>query len=148
MEIPSAIGIFRATVGGGTWAAIVLGLVTHDKRWFAASALLGAMWFAADSLVARIFDPLMQFLLGWFQGDEDLPVELRPTVDDTIRLLEHHIENHAHRHVQIQAALRLADIYRAVYRDQDKAALVLEKVRMRFPDAAELQSEVRNLETG
>jgi len=141
METPSAIGIFRTTVSGGTWAAIMLGFVTHDKRWFAASALLGAMWFAADSLTARIFSPLMEFLLGWFQGDKDLPVEVRPTADDTIRLLEHHIENNADRHVQIQAALRLADIYRAVYRDHDKAALVLERVRARFPDAPELKPQ-------
>jgi len=139
--MPTAFGIFRTTLAGATWGSVLLAFVTHDKRWFAASALFGAMWFIADSLAGKIFAPLAEFVLGWMRGDQDLPVELRPTVDDTIRLLEHHIENHADRHVQIQAALRLADIYRAVHRDDEKAAQILEKVRSRFPDARELHVE-------
>ncbi len=41
----------------------------------------------------------------------------RPTLDDTIRLLESHLSQGASRSVEIQAAIRLEEIYRTVKQD-------------------------------
>src|SRR3954470_12756737 len=56
--MPTAFGILRTTLAGATWGSVFLALITHDKRWFAASALFGAMWFVSDALAGRVFLPL------------------------------------------------------------------------------------------
>ena len=139
MLIPTAGGIIRRSLGVATLVSAALAFAGVDRRWFAASAVFGATWWAWDTLAEYVFVPLAGLAARILEGGIDLPPpEVRPTLQDTVRLLHHHIEQHASREVQIQAALRLVDIYRGVYKDEDRAREVIALVRQRFPDAGEL----------
>ena len=132
---PGAVG--RVAFGVATVVTALVGLVA-DARWFAASAAFGGVWWAWDTLCDSVFAPLGRLLTGAFDGTSgvDEPPDL--TVDDTIRLLERHLaEDAVPRHVQIQAALRLAEMYRLNKHDPAKADEVIRRVKARWPDAPE-----------
>ena len=58
----------------------------------------------------------------------------RPTLDDTIRLRESHLSQGASRSVEIQAAIRLEEIYRTVKQDPAWARGMVRRVSARYPD--------------
>jgi len=127
----------RVAFGAATIVAALLGLLS-DARWFAASGAFGAVWWAWDALAENVFGPMLRFLAGSLSGAgaAEEPPDL--TVDDTVRLLESHLaSNGTPRHVQIQSALRLAEIYRLNKKDPAKADELLERVKQRWPDAPE-----------
>jgi len=133
---PSGIG--RFAFAAATLLSLLLGL-TVDPRWLAASAGFGALW----SLWDVIWDNLLGPLGGWFNGlltgslgEADAP---GLTTDDTIRMLEDHLRNDGvPRHVQIESAIRLEELYRLARKDPTKAAEVMRVARERWPDAPEL----------
>lgn len=134
----SAGAVGRVAFGAATILAAVLGLLS-DARWFAASGAFGAVWWAWDALCDNVFTPLGQLLTGAITGSSGVEEPPDLTVDDTVRLLESHLAADATpRHVQIQSALRLAEIYRLNKKDPAKAEEVLAKVRAKWPDAPEL----------
>jgi hypothetical protein len=133
---PGAVG--RVAFGAATIGAALLGLF-GDARWFAASAAFGGVWWAWDALCDNVFAPAGRFLTGAVTGAAGIEEPPDLTVDDTIRLLERHLAGDAvPRHVQIQAALRLAEIFRLNKKDPAKAEDVIRKVREKWPDAKEL----------
>jgi hypothetical protein len=140
MGIPGPYTVFRTSLAIATWVSLAIGLVVKDVRWMVASGAFGTLWWTADIVVAWVLEPLAQFLGGRFlEGEADSPsVETEHNLENTTRLLEHHIEGNAARHVQIQAALRLADLYRVLDGDEVRSRAVLDLVRSRFPDAEEL----------
>jgi hypothetical protein len=143
---PTPYGIIRMFLGTATWGSVGLAILTRDARWFVASGAFGTIWWTADSIVKWVVDPLGDFVGRLLRGDIDMPpATSKLTVDDTVRLLESHIEGEATRSVQIQAAMRLSDLYRVVYKDEIRARAVLDRVRSRFPDAAELKDVSREL---
>lgn len=134
---PSAVG--RVAFGAATVVTALLG-VFGGARWFAASAAFGAVWWAWDTLCDNVFDPAVRLFTGAISGSSGIEEPPSLTVDDTIRLLERHLaEDAVPRHVQLQSALRLAEIYRLNKQEPEKAAQVLRLVRERWPDAPELQ---------
>ena len=134
---PSAIG--RRALGMATVCSVVLGLAA-DPRWFAASGAFGAVWWAWDFVWDNILGPLGGFLTGAITGTADVQEPPDLSLDDTIRLLEDHLAaDGVTRHVQIQSALRLAEIYRLNKRDPDRARDVIARARTRWPDAPELR---------
>jgi len=136
----TASGIVRAFLSVATLVSGVLGFLSRDLRWFAAAAAFGTMWTVGDVLVAKVLIPLADFAARLLEGGVDgPPVETRPTVEDTIRLLESHLAGGGPREVQIRAAIRLADLYRAAHHDSARARQVIDLIRERFPDAEELQ---------
>ncbi len=134
----SAGAVGRVAFGVATIGSALLGLL--DARWFAASAAFGTVWWAWDALCENVFAPVGRLLGGAITGEggsDELP-DL--TVDDTVRLLEGHLAADAvPRHVQIQSALRLAEIYRLNKKDPAKADEVIRRVRERWPDSPELE---------
>ena len=136
-ESPSAVG--RTMFGAATILTALLGLA-GDARWFAASGAFGTAWWAWDAVWDNVLGPLGSWLSGMLTGtaDVDQPPDL--TLEDTIRLLESHLAaDGVTRHVQIQSALRLAEIYRITKKDPARAREVIERVRARWPDAPELK---------
>lgn len=134
---PGAIG--RKVFGVATVFSAILGF-TGDARWFAASAAFGTVWWAWDFVWEYVVGPLG----GWFTGaitgvaDVEEPPEL--SLEDTIRLLEGHLTaDGVTRHVQIQSALRLAEIYRINKHDPGRAREVIQRIVARWPDAPELK---------
>jgi len=116
----------RRFLATATVVATLLGIL-GDARWFAASGAFGVAWWGWDFLWDSVVGPIG----GWFAADL--------SVDDTIRLLEDHLAADAvPRHVQIESALRLAEIYRLSRHDPLRAEAVLARVRARWPDAPEL----------
>ena len=88
----TASGIVRAFLSVATLVSGVLGFLSRDLRWFAAAAAFGTMWTVGDVLVAKVLIPLADFAARLLEGGVDgPPVETRPTVEDTIRLLESHL---------------------------------------------------------
>ena len=133
---PSAVG--RVAFGAATIGAALLGLL--DARWFAASAAFGAVWWAWDALCENVFAPFGRLLTGAVTGASGVEEPPQLTVDDTVRLLESHLAGDAvPRHVQIQSALRLAEIYRLNQHDPAKADEVIRRVKERWPDSPELE---------
>jgi len=144
-ESPSAVG--RTFFGAATLLTALLGLA-NDARWFAASGAFGMAWWAWDFLWDNVVGPMGAWFVGMLSGSAtvDEPPDL--TLDDTVRLLESHLTaDGVTRHVQIQSALRLAEIYRLNRKDPAKADAVLAQVRARWPDAPELKVFVKGEES-
>jgi len=136
-ESPSAVG--RTFFGAATVLTALLGL-TGDARWFAASGAFGMAWWAWDFLWDNVVGPMGAWFVGMLSGSASVEEPPDLTLDDTIRLLESHLAaDGVTRHVQIQSALRLAEIYRLNRRDPVKAQAVIEQVRAKWPDAPELK---------
>lgn len=144
---PAAVG--RRVLGTATIAFLVIALlVRDDPRWYVAAGAAGIGWTLWDFLWDHVLNPFGDWLRDLVSGGlGGPPPNLRPTLEDTIRLLEGHIEGGASRPVQLQAAVRLEEIYRTVkeeiYRtvkkDPARARAVIARVRARFPDAEELR---------
>ncbi len=137
-ESPSAVG--RAMFGVATVVTVILGLA-GDARWFAASGAFGTAWWAWDFLWDNVVGPLGGWLVGALTGSATVEEPPELTLDDTIRLLEAHLEaDGVPRHVQVQSALRLAEIYRLSRNDPARAKEVIRRVREKWPDAPELKA--------
>jgi len=137
-DSPSAVG--RTFFGVATIVTALFG-VAGDKRWLAASGAFGIAWWGWDFVWENVLGPLGGLVTGILGGSVavDEPPDL--TLDDTVRLLESHLASDGvPRHVQIQSALRLAEIYRLGRNDPAKADAVLQRVRDRWPDAPELKA--------
>jgi len=137
---PGSVG--RFAFGAATVVAALLGLL-GDARWFAASGAFGVVWWAWDALGDNVVAPVLRLLTGAVSGaGAEEPPDL--TMDDTVRLLESHLAaDGVPRHVQIQSALRLAEIYRLNRKDPEKAEDVLARVKQRWPDAPEWKAFAR-----
>ncbi|HVO36088.1 MAG TPA: hypothetical protein VMT21_11010 [Gemmatimonadales bacterium] len=134
---PYVVG--RRFFATATVAAALFGLI-GDARWFAASGAFGIAWWGWDAIWENVLGPLGAWFAGMLTGTWGVASPPDLTVDDTIRLLEDHLTADAvPRHVQIQSALRLAEIYRTNKLDPQRAQDVIARMRARWPDAPELQ---------
>ncbi|MFQ5702878.1 MAG: hypothetical protein ACE5HT_02530 [Gemmatimonadales bacterium] len=133
--------VVRFTFGGASLATLVVALiVTDDPRWYGLSGACGIVWWAWDLLVEQVFDPAGDWLARALTGQLDSSAAgTRPTLEDTIRLLEHHLEHGASPKVEINCAIRLAEIYTTAKHNPERARQVMEMVRQRYPDAEELK---------
>lgn len=138
---PSRIGRFAFAVA--TLLSVLLGL-TVDRRWLAASASFGTLWWLWDLIWDSILGPLGKWCNGLLTGAWGASDAPGLTVDDTIRMLEDHLRSDGvPRHVQVQSAIRLEELYRLARKDPEKAADVIRRVRARWPDAPELAAYER-----
>jgi hypothetical protein len=136
----SAPTVGRAILGTATVLFFVMALVVRDDpRWYVAAGAAGIFWTLWDLVWGHLLAPLGHWIVLAFSGGlGGPPPNVRPTLEDTIRLLESHITANAARRVQLQAAIRLEEIYRTVKNDPGRARDVIRRVRERFPDAWEL----------
>jgi hypothetical protein len=117
----------------------LLGLTLRSGRLLAAAGICGVVWTVWDVLWDRWVEPAGTWTFrALTEGIDEEPSNTLPTLDDTIRLLEHHLAGEASRHVRIQAALRLEEIYRTVRKDPTLAEDVLNRALALYPDAPEL----------
>jgi hypothetical protein len=120
-----------------------LGLVIRDGRLLVAAGAFGILWTVWDVLWDRVIGPATEWGFRTLtEGTGSAPPNIRPTLDDTIRLLESHLARDAARSVHIQAALRLEEIYRTIRKDPARARAVLMAARERYPDAPELAARL------
>lgn len=131
----------RTILGGGTVVSLAVAVMARDGRWFAASAGLGIIWWGWDLLVGFVLQPLGDWLFEAFAGGAvDGEGRVDPlTLDDTIRLLESHLEHRTSQKVDLNSAIRLEEIYRTVKQDPERARRVIATVLERYPDAPELE---------
>ncbi len=133
--------VIRSMFAVATVAFGVLGFASGDPRLFAASGAFGVCWWAWDLVLEYVFSPIEDFarrlLMEGAVGEP--PPQTRPTMDDTIRLLESHVRRGASRQVDINSALRLAEIYETVKKDPERARQIIAVVKERYPDAEELR---------
>jgi hypothetical protein len=121
-----------------------LGLVIREGRLLMAAGAFGILWTVWDVLWNRVIAPGMEWGFRTLtEGTGGPPPNIRPTIDDTIRLLESHLARDASRAVHIQSALRLEEIYRTLRKDPARARAVLDAARARYPDAPELEARLR-----
>jgi hypothetical protein len=138
---PSPGGVVRGFMAAATLVFALAGLLVRDARLFAASGAFGLMWLGWDFLTAQLFEPLSGWFSRLWSGDLGAgrdAVNLRPTLDDTVRLLEGHLRPGVARSVVVQAAIRLEEIYRTIKGDPAKAREVIARARELVPDAEEL----------
>jgi hypothetical protein len=142
---PSQVRVSTAVRGiFGTATALtflVALLIREDPRWYVISGTCATIWWAWDLLMEHVFIPIGDWFLSILTGGalNSPPPGARPTMEDTIRLLESHLERGASRKVDINAALRLEEIYRTVKNDPERAQRVVDKILERYPDAKELE---------
>ncbi|HET7038966.1 MAG TPA: hypothetical protein VFH97_03710 [Gemmatimonadales bacterium] len=137
--------VVRAVLAVAALVFGMLGFLTGDARVLAAAGALAIIWTAWDLLWDRVFGPSLEWAARLFtEGAGGPPADTRPTLDDTIRLLESHLARDASRSVHLQAAIRLEEIYRTIRKDPARARAVIERVRQRYPDAEELRSYARD----
>jgi hypothetical protein len=103
---PSPSVIVRRFLAVATVIFGLVGLLARDPRWLAASGAFGIMWTAWDFLDANLFGPLGDWFSRIMSGESEAEAaaDLRPTLDDTIRLLEDHLQPGVARSVVIQSA--------------------------------------------
>ncbi len=134
--------VVRAVFGTATVALVLAALlVGHEPRLFAAAAAFGAVWWSWDLLLEHVFQPLGDWIVGTVAsgGVGMADHTTRPNLDELVRLLEAHLARGTSRQVDINAAIRLEEIYRTVKRDPDGARRVIALVLERYPDAPELE---------
>jgi len=136
---PTSPGVAgRRILATATVVAALLGVV-GDARWLAASGAFGLAWWGWDFIWDNVFGPVGGWVAAMLTGTSGVETPPDLSLDDTIRLLEDHVAADAvPRHVQIQSALRLAEIYRLNKHDSQRADAVIARVRSRWPDAPEL----------
>ena len=138
----SASRVVRVVLGTATVVLLVLAFaVDREPRLFAAAAIFGTIWWSWDLLMKHVFEPLADWTLGTVVGSGLGPSDpsLRPTLDELVVLLERHLERPTSQKVDINAAIRLEEIYRTVKKDPNSARRVVEIVLRRYPDAPELK---------
>ncbi len=141
IEDPSPGAVVRGFMAAATLLFGLVGLLVHDARWLAASGAFGLMWAGWDFLGAYLFGPFADWLSRLWSGGAAVDsgaADLRPTLDDTVRLLENHLKPGVARSVVVQSAIRLEEIYRTIKDDPAKAREVIARARELFPDAGEL----------
>jgi hypothetical protein len=134
--------IVRMVFGTATVSLLVVAFVVgREPRLFAAAAAFGAIWWSWDLLLEHVFQPLGDWIVGTLAsgGIGMSDPTARPTLDELVRLLENHLARGSSRQVDLNAAIRLEEIYRTVKRDPEGARRVIALVLERYPDAPELQ---------
>jgi len=136
----------RAVLGVAAIALLILAFGVRDSaQLYALAAVAGAAWWASDLLTEYVFRPfsdwLTDVLMSGGIGVDD--AASRPKLDDLIRLLEGHVARGSSQQVDINAAIRLEEIYRTVKKDPERAKAIMEIVRTRYPDAPELMRHER-----
>jgi hypothetical protein len=132
--------VVRAVFASAAVLFGVLGLVLREGRLLVAAGFFGTLWTLWDFIWGRLIGPFGSWAFrALSEGPDEPPAADRPSLDDTIRLLESHLEHGAARHVEVQSALRLEEIYRTIRKDPARARAVLERIRARYPDAPELE---------
>lgn len=137
----SASRVVRVVLGTATVALLLLAFaVDREPRLFAAAAIFGTVWWSWDILVKHLVEPLADWVLGTVVGSGLGPSDptLRPTLDELIVLLERHLERPTTARVDINAAIRLEEIYRTARPNPEAARRVIATVRSRYPNAPEL----------
>jgi hypothetical protein len=133
--------VVRAVFATATIVFGGLGLVIRERRLLVAAGIFGILWTVWDVFWDRWIAPGSAWMFRTFtEGTGGNLPDIRPTLDDTIRLLERHLAGTASRRVRIQAAIRLEEIYRTVRKDPARARDVLARARALFPDAPELEA--------
>ncbi len=136
-QSPSAV--VRRFLAGATVLAAIGGFA-GDAKWLGAAAALGTAWWGWDFLCDNVFGPLGRLLTGMMTGTSLIEQGPDLSVEDRIRLLENNLAGDGvTRHVQIQSALRLAEIYQLTRKDPAKAKEIIARAKERWPDAPELK---------
>ena len=131
-------GIFGTATLGTLLVAV---LVREDPRWFVVSGTCGLIWWGWDLLLEHVLLPVGDWLMSVIAGGAltSPPAGARPNLEDNIRFLEGHLERGASPRVEINAAIRLEEIYRTVKKDPERARRVIDLVLERYPDAPKLK---------
>jgi hypothetical protein len=143
----------RGILGTATLVTFLVGVLTRDDpRWFVVSGTCALIWWGWDLLMEHVLVPLGDWLLSVLTGGElnSPPPGARPTLEETIQFLEGHLERGASPRVEINAAIRLEEIYRTVKRDPERARRVVDLVLGRYPKAPKLKRfrQRREVEAG
>src|SRR5574341_990984 len=139
---PSPGRVVRGFVAGATAVFGAAALISGEPKAWAACGVFGLMWAGWDFLGGYVFGPVGDWISRLWSGEAGTnrdDVDLLPTLDDTIRLLENHLRPGVARSVVMQSAIRLEEIYRTVQGDPAKAREVVARARQLFPDAEELR---------
>lgn len=133
--------VVRRILGTATIAFAGIGFVVGgDPRWFVASGMCGIVWWTWDLLLEYILMPVGDWVADQLIGGGVMgsSAGMRPNLEETIALLEGHLRRGTSRRVDINAAIRLEEIYRTVKGDAARAREVIRIARERYPDASQL----------
>ena len=102
--------VVRAVLMAATVVFGLLGLLLREAKLLAAAGAFAVLWTVWDVLWERAFGPMGEWAVrALTEGIGEPPVNTRPTLDETIEMLERHLAGGAPRHVEIQVAIRLEE---------------------------------------
>lgn len=138
---PHPAAVLRAVFAGGTVVFAVAGFFADaGGKLFAASGACGILWWGWDLLVEYLLVPLEYWMEDVMAGGGTLEYHSEDwSLDDRIARLEDRMAHGRSRRLQIQAGIRLAEIYRLQRKNEQRAREVIEAIRARYPDAPELE---------
>ena len=132
--------VVRFAFASATIVFGLLGLALGERGLLVAAGAFGLLWTAWDVIWQRVLAPFGQWAANLLtEGVGGPPANTRPTIDDTIRLLESHLTHGASRSVEIQSAIRLEEVYRTVRKNPVKARDAVRRITAKYPDAPELE---------
>ncbi|UCD22987.1 MAG: hypothetical protein JSW51_07900 [Gemmatimonadota bacterium] len=132
----------RGILGTATVVLLLVALlVRDDPRWFVLSGTCGMLWWGWDLLMEHVVTPVGDWLMSVITGGalDSPPPGARPNLEETIEYLEGHLERGASPRVEMNAAIRLEEIYRTVKQDPERARRVVDTILERYPDAPKLK---------
>jgi len=134
--------VVRGFAAGATAVFAVAALVSGEPKAWATCSAFALMWAGWGFLDEHVFGPVGDWVSRLWSGETGpggKAGDLLPTLDDTIRLLERHVQPGVARSVVVQSAMRLEEIYRTVRGDLGKTREVIARARWLFPYALELR---------
>ena len=137
----SAGRVVRRILATATLLLLAAAIVVRDEpRLYVASAACGAIWWAWDLVWGHVVAPLGDWVSEQLMGGGvgALPPQARPNFEEVVQLLEGHLQRGTSRRVDLNAAIRLEEIYRTVKKDPNRARAVIRLAKERYPDAPEL----------
>ncbi len=136
--------VVRMGLAAATLAFAAIGTALGaDARWYAASGLVGTLWWLWDFLGDRVVGPLAaSFTQLFFEGGSGPYPSGRPAGsegDEAIRRLERRLERSVSAEADVHAALQLADLYRTLRDDDLRARALIHQMKARYPGNPLLQ---------
>jgi hypothetical protein len=137
---PQPAAILQIVFAGGTVLFAVAGFFADEgTKLFAASGACGVLWWGWDLLVGHVLTPIEYWMEDMTVGGALRYEAHNWSLDDRVAMLEDRIVNGQTMRLQIQAAIRLEEIYRLQKKNEQRAREVIEVMKARYPDAPELE---------
>jgi hypothetical protein len=145
---PGPLAVVRGILGGALVVATGILAVLYfdsghlDSRFVALVATLWIFWGVFHDVIGLLVQPVVALLGGQLTGGQDPGLPLHIDIERETEMLERLVADPPPvPHREILAGIRLAEIYRTHQHDLPKSDALLARLRVKYPQARELQHD-------